>query len=75
MYKILSSAEIVANIENQCDKMNLSPADVLKILGMGRNTLRNIKERETFPRVDTLARFANFFGCGIDDIVRDYTAL
>ena len=68
MYVLMEPARIAENIFERCKKQNISAKDLCKSVGIGINTVYDIKNRGSYPRVDTLFKLASGLGCTIEDL-------
>ena len=68
MYILLEPAKIAENILACCKAQHISAKDLCKTIGIGINTVYDIKNRGSYPRVDTLFKLASGLGCTIEDL-------
>lgn len=64
-----TSAEIAANIRERAKAQNIAVTIMLNTLHIGENRLRDMEIRGTFPRIDTLAKIAEFLGCTVNNLI------
>ena len=57
------------NIEDKCKEKGISVSALEKSVGLGNATIRGWNESS--PKADNLKRVADFFGCTIDELLRE----
>lgn len=57
------------NIEARCKDRGMSISALEKAVGLGNATIKGW--RESAPRVDKLQKVADFFGCTVDELLKE----
>ena len=57
------------NIESRCKERGLTVSALEKAVGLGNATIKGWGESS--PKVDNLKRVADFFGCTVDDLLKE----
>lgn len=57
------------NIETRCKERGLTVSALEKAVGLGNATIKGWGESS--PKVDNLKRVADFFGCTVDDLLKE----
>ncbi len=60
---------IFANIKSLCDQNNVSLSRLEKELGFGNSTIA--KWTQCSPSVDKLQKVAVYFGCTVDELLKE----
>lgn len=60
---------IFANIKSLCDQNNMSLSRLEKELGFGNSTIA--KWTQCSPSVDKLQKVAAYFGCTVDELLKE----
>lgn len=60
---------IFANIKSLCDQNNVSLSRLEKELGFGNSTIA--KWTQCSPSVDKLQKVAAYFGCTVDELLKE----
>lgn len=60
---------IVDNIKRLCNERKIKINELESIVGLGKNTI--YKWGESSPSVNKLQLVADFFGCTLDDLVKE----
>ena len=68
MYKLLEPVQIAENIMQRCKLFNISAKTLCTELNIGVNTIYDIKNRSSYPRVDTLYKIASGLGCSMEEL-------
>ena len=68
MYKLLEPVQIAENIMQRCKLLNISAKTLCTELNIGVNTVYDIKNRSSYPRVDTLFKIASGLGCSLEEL-------
>lgn len=63
-----NSAQIAENIQIIAKTQHIVVQDMLLALHIGKNKLAEMK-RGAYPRIDTLARIAEYLGCTVNDLI------
>ena len=68
MYILLEPVQIAENIFERCKAQNISVKELCKTLHICINTVYDIRNRGSYPRVDTLYKIASGLGCTIEEL-------
>ncbi len=60
---------IFKNIETRCKDKGITISALEKCLGLGNATIKGW--RDSSPRVDKLQKVADFFGCTVDELLKE----
>ena len=60
---------IYRNIEVRCKKRGISISTLERAVGLGNATVKGWNE--SAPRVDNLKKVADYFGCTVDDLLKE----
>lgn len=68
MYKLLEPEQIAENIMQRCKLQKTSARKLCLELHIGVNTVYDIKNRGSYPRIDTLFKIASGLGCTVEEL-------
>ncbi len=60
---------LLKNIELRCKEKGLSVAALERTVGLGNATIKGWGESS--PKVDNLKKVADYFGCTVDELLRE----
>lgn len=60
---------LYGKIEKLCKERGISISALEKAVGLGNATIKGWKLSS--PRFDNLVRVAGYFGCSVDDLIKD----
>ena len=60
---------IYKNILARCEAIGMNISTLEKTIGLGNATIKGWQT--SFPRVDKLKKVADFFGCSVDDLLKE----
>ena len=60
---------IYKNIEEKCREKGISVSALEKMVGLGNATIKGWNESS--PKVENLKKVADYFGCTIDDLIKE----
>ena len=60
---------LYSNIEARCEKIGISISALEKAIGLGNATIKGW--RESSPRIDKLIKVADYFGCTVDELLKE----
>lgn len=60
---------LYSKIEKLCKERGVSISALEKAVGLGNATIKGWKLSS--PRFDNLVKVAGYFGCSVDDLIRD----
>ena len=60
---------IYKNIEEKCREIGISVSALEKMVGLGNATIKGWNESS--PKVENLKKVADYFGCTIDDLIKE----
>ena len=61
-----------ANIEAKCKEKGITISALEKAVGLGNATIKGWAKSS--PRVDSLKKVADYFGCSLDELVNERTS-
>lgn len=68
MYILYSPEQIAENIIERCKSQNIAVKDLCKAQHVGVNVVYEIRNRKSYPRIDTLFKIASGLGCTIEEL-------
>lgn len=68
MYILLSPDQIAENILEHCKAQNIAVKELCKAQGIAANVVYAMRDRNSYPRFDTLFKIASGLGCTVDDL-------
>lgn len=60
---------LYSKIEAMCKKKHITIAALEKAVGLGNATIRGWEKSS--PRIDSLVKVAEYFGCTVDELMND----
>lgn len=64
-----NSQELVEEIKQRLSNKQISVKEMLSNCELNINTLSTMKNREGYPRLEAIAKIAQFLNCSIDDLL------
>lgn len=61
--------QIAQNIKILCKDNDVSVTFLLSECGLGKGFVYDLEKRDKTPKIDTLVKIADFFGCSLDYLV------
>ena len=66
---LLSPVEIAERILERCKAQHIGARSLCKSQHIGENTIYNIKIKNSYPQIDTMAKIAAGLGCTVDALI------
>lgn len=61
----------MSNIREYRNKLGLKQSELCKLIDVAPSTISMWETGESQPRVETLKKLAEIFGCTVDDLLKD----